>query len=150
MIRYRIAEIADANLLIDIYNAAFYSDYVKYGECPAYGRTKQQMEESISKVPKHIILYDDYPVGVVSVENKGNGEYYIGCLCVIPEYQGMGIGTKAMQYIKEYYKDWTKITLITPIDKEENVRFYTEKVGFSIDGTSMDGNVKVAHFLLER
>lgn len=78
MIRYRIAEIADANLLIDIYNAAFYSDYVKYGECPAYGRTKQQMEESISKVPKHIILYDDYPVGVVSVENKGNGEYYIG------------------------------------------------------------------------
>ena len=36
-IEYRKADIADAELLIDIYNSAFYSDYIKYGECPAYG-----------------------------------------------------------------------------------------------------------------
>ena len=30
----------DADLLIDIYNAAFYNDYIRYGECPAYGRKR--------------------------------------------------------------------------------------------------------------
>ena len=46
-IEYRKADIADAELLIGIYNSAFYSDYLKYGECPAYGKTKEMMEKSI-------------------------------------------------------------------------------------------------------
>ena len=65
-IEYRKADIADAKLLIDIYNAAFYSDYVKYGECPAYGRTKEMMEKSILDYPKFIILCNNKPVGCVS------------------------------------------------------------------------------------
>ena len=44
MIEYRKADIADAELLISIYNSAFYSDYIKYGECPAYGKTKEMMK----------------------------------------------------------------------------------------------------------
>ena len=55
-IEYRKADIADAELLIDIYNSSFYSDYVKYGECPAYGKTKEMMEKSIINYPKFIIL----------------------------------------------------------------------------------------------
>ena len=43
-----------------------------------------------------------------------------------------------------------KFTLITPIDKTENVRFYTEKCGFSIHSEEMDGNVRVVRFVLER
>lgn len=35
-IEYRKANIEDAELLIGIYNVAFYSDYIKYGECPGY------------------------------------------------------------------------------------------------------------------
>lgn len=48
----------DAKLLVDIYNAAFYSDFIKYGECPAYGRTISDMEKSIERFPKTIILCD--------------------------------------------------------------------------------------------
>ena len=44
MIEYRKADIADAELLISIYNSAFYRDYIKYGECPAYGKTKEFRE----------------------------------------------------------------------------------------------------------
>lgn len=33
-------------MLIEIYNASFYDDYIKYGECPAYGRTRESMESS--------------------------------------------------------------------------------------------------------
>lgn len=44
---YRKAVKEDANLLIDIYNASFYEDYLHYGECPGYGKTKEEMELSI-------------------------------------------------------------------------------------------------------
>lgn len=50
----------------------------------------------------------------------------------------------------DLYNDWKKITLVTPADKEENIKFYTVRCGFIIDGTEMDGNVKLVHFLLER
>lgn len=46
-LEYRHATVADAELLIEIYNASFYSDYMKYGECPGYGKTKEAMEKSI-------------------------------------------------------------------------------------------------------
>ena len=55
-IEYREADIADAELLIDIYNSAFYTDYVKYGECPAYGKTKEMMEKSIINYPKFRLI----------------------------------------------------------------------------------------------
>lgn len=149
-ITYRKAVIADAPRLIQIYNDSFYSDYIRYGECPAYGRTTKDMEESIMKAPKLVIFCDETAVGVISVQHKGEGKYYLGCLCVIPSYQGKGIGTKAIDYLKSYYSDWKQFTLITPADKTENIHFYVDKCGFRVDGTEMDGNVKVAHFVLER
>ena len=149
-VEYRKADIADAELLIEIYNSAFYSDYIKYGECPAYGKTKEMMEKSIINYPQFIVIYIDKPVGCISCKQVEEGIYEVGCLCVVPEYQGKGIGTQAIKFITSYFEDWNKFTLITPIDKEENVKFYTEKCGFVIVSTEMDGNVKVARFVLER
>ena len=149
-IEFRKAEIADAELLIEIYNAAFYSDYLKYGECPAYGRTREMMEQSIINYLKHLIIVDSKPVGCISCKALETGIYEVGCLCVIPEFQGKGIGTAAMEFAKSYYKDWKKFTLVTPVDKSENVKFYTEKCGFDIQSVEMDGNVKVYRFILER
>lgn len=149
-LKYVIAKKEDADMLIGIYNASFYCDYIKYGECPAYGRTRAGMEESIEKSSKMIIYCDEIPVGAISVINNGNGEYYLGCLCVIPEYQGKGIGSRAIKFMLDYYTDWSKITLVTPADKEENINFYTKRCGFKVDGTEMDGNVKLVHFSMER
>ena len=149
-IEYRKAETADAELLIDIYNSAFYSDYIKYGECPAYGRTKKMMEKSITDYPKFVILCNGEPVGCVSCKEVETGVYEVGCLCVVPEFQGKGIGTQAIRFVTSYYGDWERFTLITPMDKEENVRFYTEKCGFEIVSAEMDGNVKVARFVLKK
>ena len=63
-IDYRKANAEDAELLIGIYNAAFYRDYLKYGTCPGYGKTKELMAKSIAESVKHIILCDEKPVGV--------------------------------------------------------------------------------------
>ena len=149
-IEFRKADIADAELLTDICNASFYNDYIRYGECPAYGRTKEVMEQSIIDYPKFLMVYNSRPVGCISCKEAGNGMYEIGCLCVIPEYQGKGIGTAAVEFVKSYYRDWKKLTLITPADKSENIRFYTEKCGFGVQSVEMDGHVKVVRFVLER
>ena len=149
-IEFKNADITDAEILIEIYNSAFYSDFIKYGECPAYGRTKEQMEQSIREFPKFLIMCDGRPVGCISCKAVETGLYEVGCLCVIPEFQGKGIGTAAMQFAKSHFKDWKRFTLITPVDKEQNVRFYTEKCGFKIQSMEMDGNVKVVRFVLER
>lgn len=149
-IEFRKAESIDAETLIGIYNSAFYSDYIKYGECPAYGKTKEMMEKSIINYPKFIIMCNNEPVGCVSCKKLGMGVYEVGCLCVVPEFQGKGIGTQAIQFVTSYYEDWNEFTLITPIDKTENVKFYTEKCGFDIVSAEMDGNVKVFRFVLKR
>lgn len=149
-IEYRKADLADAELLVDIYNSAFYSDYARFGECPAYGKSKTMMEKSIAEYPKFIILYDSEPADCVSCKKISDGIYEIGCLCVVPKFQGKGIGTHAVKYVTSLYKDAEKFTLITPIEKKENVKFYTEKCGFKIVATETDGNVKVARFVLEK
>ena len=71
-------------------------------------------------------------------------------MCVIPEFQGKGIGTHAIRFLKTHLKDWERLTLVTPADKEENVKFYTEKCGFQIAAAEKDGNVKLVRFVLER
>ena len=38
---------ADADILTDIYNSAFYDDHIRYGHCPAYGHSRESMEQSI-------------------------------------------------------------------------------------------------------
>lgn len=149
-LEYVEAQYKDILLLINLYNRSFYDDYVKYGECPAYGKTEEQMRQAVDRVPKEIIICDDTPVGVISLHNKGNGQYYLGCLCVVPEYQGKNIGTQAFMHILHSHPDWRKITLVTPADKPENIRFYTEKCSFHIGDIALDGGVEVINLFMER
>ncbi len=99
-IEYRQAGIPDAELLIDIYDSAFYDDYVRFGVCPAYGKSKEEMEQSIIDFSKFVITCDGRPVGCLACQETDDGVYEVGCLCVIPEYQGKGIGTNAMNFAK--------------------------------------------------
>ena len=80
-IEYRKADIADAELLVGIYNSAFYDDYVKYGECPAYGKTKEMMEKSIIDFPKFIIVGILPEYGVAGIKDRSHAD----------EFQGMGV-----------------------------------------------------------
>jgi ribosomal protein S18 acetylase RimI-like enzyme len=129
-LKFRKAVKEDAELLLDIYNAAFFDDYVKYGECPGYGMSKEKMESSILYFTKYIVMYNDTSVGVISFEHKDSGFYYLSCLCIIPSYQGKSLGTQAFQYMLSVCTDWKKIVLVTPADKIANIQFYTEKCGF--------------------
>lgn len=147
---YKCADINDADILIDIYNSAFYDDFIQYGQCQAYGRSRENMERSIRDYPKTIAYDNDRAVGVISVKDEGLGKYYIGCLAVIKEEQGRGIGTSLLKHFMSEHPDWKELTLVTPKDKEQNIRFYTERFGFKIIGEEVDGAVTVLLFKLSR
>lgn len=71
-------------------------------------------------------------------------------MCVIPEYQHKGIGTKAIQFLLETFKDWSEITLETPAEKEENVNFYTKKCGFEIIDEIIEDKTRLYCFSLKK
>ena len=131
---FKSAGLNDARILTEIYDSAFYDDLMRYGECPAYGRSIEDMEQSVRDYPKTIAYDSGKPVGVISFREEGPGRYYIGCLAVVKEEQGRGIGTSLMEHFMSWHPDWKEITLVTPKDNERNIRFYTERFGFEITG----------------
>ena len=149
-IEFKQADMTDAELLVEIYNASFYNDYMKYGECPAYGKTKEAMEKSIINYPKFLILCDGSPVGCVSCKKIDERVYEIGCLCVIPEFQGKGIGTRAIEFVKSFYKDWDKFTLITPIDNSDNITLHPKPPALDLPPTQTHPPAPVPPLLLYR
>lgn len=149
-ITYRKAVKEDAMLLIDIYNSAFYADFCKFGECPGYGKSKEAMERAIVNYPKYIIYADYIAVGAISWKEKDTGKYEIGSLCIIPEYQRKGIGTKAFYDLLEQFEDWKEISLVTPSSNQGNVSFCIEKCGFYIEDEILDGKVSLYRFIKKR
>lgn len=149
-ISFRKAVIQDAETLADIYNSSFYADYLRFGQCPGYGKTTEGMKESIEKCPKYVICCSEKAIGAISIKRIKDREYYIGCLCIIPEYQGKGIGTIAFKYICSLYDDWKVISLDTPLEKKENIMFYTKKCGMKIRNIHKGVNVEIAELCIER
>ena len=135
----------DAEQLIAVQDAAFYADYGKYGECPGYGRTRESMLGSIENADTYKIVAEGRIVGDIILRKVAENEYYLGCLCVKPEYEGRGIGQQAMAFIDSVYTDAKKWTLKTPADNGRNHAFY-KKCGFAVTDTQMDGNVEIVIF----
>ena len=147
---YKYADTSDADVLIEIYNSAFHDDFIRYGECPAYGRSREDMERSIQDFPKIIAYEQDKAIGVISYKQEAPGKYYIGCLAVIKDMQGCGIGTQLINHFMSEHPDWNELTLVTPKDNERNIKFYTGRFGFDIVGEEDDGKVTVLWFKLSR
>lgn len=144
-IKFERATIDDIKSLINVRNQSFYSDYVKYGECPGYNISKENMTNSILNRISYKIMCNNEIVGNISVRDNHDNTYYLGCLCVIPDYENKGIGQEAIRFIESEFPNTTVWKLETPADKKRNHYFY-KKAGYSIVDEYMDGSVKVVLF----
>lgn len=144
-VRFERAIVDDADELISIRNQCFYSDYVKYGECPGYNISKENMIKNISNNISYKIICNNKIVGNVSITDNNDNTYYLGCLCIIPNYENKGIGQESLKFIESKFPNATVWTLETPADKERNHYFY-KKAGYNIVKKYMNGSVKVVLF----
>lgn len=144
-ITFERAATNDAEQIIAARNLSFYHDYIKYGVCPGYNRPYAAMVNAIDENFVYKIMCEGQVIGDISVKDCGEGHYYLSCLCVIPEYENLGIGSLAMKYIDKNFPDATLWTLETPSDKLRNHYFY-KKHGFTITCESYDNVVAITHF----
>mgnify|MGYP000050724879 FL=1 len=84
------------------------------------------MRDSLRRVPKQILLFGGVPVGVLSYERRDDGSVYLGCLCIVPEMQGRGLGTRAFAHMLEECPEVHRFELVTPADKAQNIAFIPE------------------------
>lgn len=68
----------------------------------------------------------DELIGLISAMDDGIMNAYINYLLVKPEYQLKGIGKKLVEKVKQHYKDYQRIAVITMYEKS---KFY-EYCGF--------------------
>ena len=130
-IQFERASLEDVDILISVQNQSFYSDFVKYGVCPGYNRSRDSMMESISRNHVYNILCDGIVVGDIIARDNDNGDYYLGCICVIPDYENKGIGQAAMDFIDDCFPNAKHWSLETPSDKLRNHYFY-KKHGYEV------------------
>jgi len=129
----------DAEALVEVQNKSFYSDYIKYGLCPAYGRTPEQIIDAMRRVCTYKIVADGRIIGKVSAHRLDEeGAMHLDCLCVLPEYENRGIGRMAVAYIEEAFPEAKSWTLETPADSERNRQFY-KKCGYTAADIIFDG-----------
>ncbi len=140
-ISFVMAEMNDIDDLIDVQNIAFKNDYIKYGYCPGYGHTMTSMKNLVEKCIVYKIMMDERIVGDIIVRHKENGDYFLGGLCVIPEFENKGIGQMAVKFIEKQL-DASYWSLETPAENKRNIYFY-QKCGFQITKEYMDGPVRI-------
>ena len=119
----------DALKLIEVQDLSFLEDYKMYGECPSYQEKEENMIDMIHNAIVYKISVNGDIVGDVIVRNRGNGTYYLRTISVIPQFQNLGIGTKAIEFIEKNHPDGTVWLLITPEKSYRNRHFY-EKLGY--------------------
>lgn len=120
----------DAQSIINARDQSFYDDYIRFGECPGYHKTPEEMQYTIQKADVYRILIDGEMVGDISVHQPSeDGSRWIGCLEVVPEHQNEGIGFKTLRAVFDRYPETKKWELETPVQNKRNCHFY-EKVGF--------------------
>ena len=85
--------------------------YIKYVE-ECWGSWNEEFQQELFKKfistfknNTYIIYYDNKKIGFYNGELLDNGNYEIGNICIIPEYQRKGIGTKILKGKIEEYKD---------------------------------------------
>lgn len=128
-VEFRRASVEDTQKLIDVQNKSFYDDFIKHGGCLAYNEPLETMESLIQNAIVYKILKNNEIIGDIIVRRRDNNVYYLRVISVIPEFQNMGIGQKAIKHIESDNSDAVLWELITSPDSYRNHHFY-EKMGY--------------------
>lgn len=129
MVNFTTVEMKDAGILRDISLKSFEDDLKKYGALPPGIDSIEWHTSKIKNGMYYKIVVDDVIVGGINLYDLGNGHFCLGAIFISPEYQNQGIGSMAIDFIEEKYKEVKRWTLDTPYLNIANHRFY-ERHGY--------------------
>ena len=75
----------------------------KWDDIEQKNRFKESMEKTFDRT--YIIMFNDEKIGFYQGQLVNERTYYIENICIIPEYQGKGIGTEILKSIINEYSD---------------------------------------------
>lgn len=81
----------------------------------------------------YIIQYNNKNIGFYNGEILENGNYEVGNICIVSEYQGKGIGSKILKYMLEKYAD---SDIEIQYFKQNPVGELYERLGFEKSGAT--------------
>ncbi len=99
-----------------------------YTYCPTF--KEDEIKEEIKNNESYIIYKNKDLVGSISYCIK-NKKVYISDLIVIPPFQGLGIGSKAIDFVLKKNKSFNNIWLVTHPHNSPAIKIYLSK-GFII------------------
>ena len=75
----------------------------KWDDIDQKNRFKESMEKTFDRT--YIIMFNDEKIGFYQGQLVNERTYYIENICIIPEYQGKGIGTEILKSVLNKYFD---------------------------------------------
>lgn len=152
-IEFRKSEISNAEEIILVRANAFKEEVRMYGHGPNEMDSLEKEMEFIRNVDgnnfSYILLDDGKIIGGIGGVDKGNGNFYLGCIYVALEYQSKGIGSMIMKFLNDKFPNTIAWTLETPYLSYRNHHFY-EKHGFVKVGETEPRDDGFFLFLYER
>ena len=75
----------------------------KWDDIDQKNRFKESMEKTFDRT--YIIMFNDEKIGFYQGQLVNERTYYIENICIIPEYQGKGIGTEILKSVLNEHSD---------------------------------------------
>ena len=75
----------------------------KWDDIDQKNRFKESMEKTFDRT--YIIIFNNERIGLYQGQLVNERTYYIENICIIPEYQGKGIGTEILKTVINEYSD---------------------------------------------
>ena len=98
-----------------------------------FDQTLITIDKAIKNSICTVVVFDNTkPIGMGRIVGDGALYFYFQDICIIPEYQNLGIGKKIIKHLIGYVKrnyDMTHIKYISLISAKEKETFY-RKLGF--------------------
>lgn len=117
----------DADSLAVIQKQAFERLYhIYHDEASPYLRGSDEIRRWLEGGTRHVykIFADDMLCGGITIFDRGNGEYYLARLYILPELQGKGIGKEAIRICEDNYSNAKRWSLDFPSDQIANKKCY--------------------------
>ena len=101
----------------------------KWYDIDQKNRFKESMEKTFDRT--YIIMFNDEKIGFYQGQLVNERTYYIENICIIPEYQGKGIGTEILKSVLNKYSDKN---IEIQYFKQNPVENLYKKLGFEPNG----------------